>query len=220
MFSFIWPSFLFALTELDNALILLAILRRTHLLSPGLIIIWLSLFALIRTFFLKEMSFILNQPFVRFVLVVYLFFLTYRLFRDGFLKSDISRTVPKHDSFWTWFRQFLSVTVVLLIVDTSLGFDQMASGALLYQEPLRMFFNIFLSKLLALSAILFLPESLAQHPWISHGSAFLIGWTASYVWLATVVPTYTLAWIGMGSNMLLMYFAWRHTHRDDDKKIK
>lgn len=213
MFSFLWSSLLFALTELDNALIFIAMIRRTHMLSPGLVIFWLSLLAFIRMFFLKELSIVLNQSIVRFVLVAYLFFLAYRLFRDGFQKHTIHRTVPSHTSFWKWLRRFLSVTIVLLIVDTSLGFDQMASGALLYQQPLQMFFNILLSKLLAFATILYLPSSIAEHPWISHLSALLIGFTATYVWLATDVSTYWVGWIGVGMNAFLMFCGWCQAHR-------
>ena len=208
LISLVWPSFLFALTELDNTLILLAVMRHVRFLPIGLIFFWLVLLASFRAFFLHEMRPYLSDTNIRVILASYLIIVSYRLFRDGFQKNAHPRQTPSRSSFWIRMGRLVSLTILLLVLDTSLGFDQMATSALLYHDPLQMFLNVFLSKTLALAVILFLPKTIMDHPWVSLLSAILIAFTGTYVLLADHLSPSITFLTGTTLTGLIMFFSW------------
>ncbi|CAM3340503.1 hypothetical protein AB1399_13250 [Hydrogenibacillus schlegelii] len=176
-----WPALLFnAVTELDNVLVLTAVVRRRFALSRPALFAVVSLVALVRGSAMQQIAPALARPTVACPVGLYAFGLAALILGQSFRPPLPEReTVPAR---WAGLRRAVAIAqglFAVLLLDLALSADQLVIGAGWLPAGLPGFAAVLGGLWAAFLAVWGLPEAVFRSPWTVRAAAVLIalaGW--------------------------------------------
>ncbi|MBE3596450.1 MAG: hypothetical protein IMW86_05335 [Hydrogenibacillus sp.] len=169
-----WVALLFnTVTELDNALVLIAVVRRRLRLPKALIVLLLALLALVRMSTMTLIGIILDRPSVRCIIGAYAVGLASVLFGQSLGPHQAIARPTRRPAFALW--QTLQGILAVIVLDMALSMDQLLIGAEWLPDGIWGYVNIALGLVIAFGTVWWLPERLWRSPWVTRVAAVLVG---------------------------------------------